>query len=142
MAAYLALIHKEARGGYTVSFPDFPGCAAAGETLDEARAQAAGALALHLDRMIAAGEPSPPPSELEEVMRERRRRDSVAVLVDAPLRPAKIARVNITLPEDVLRALDAYAAREGYTRSGLIAKAVLNEMGETARTSARASARW
>ena len=34
---YIALIHKDARSDYGVSFPDFPGCITAGKTLDEAK---------------------------------------------------------------------------------------------------------
>jgi len=130
MSAYLALIHKEAGSDYGVSFPDFPGCITAGSTLDEARANAAEALAFHIEGMVEDGEALPAPSALEAVMRERHNRDAVAFLVDVPARPAKAARVNITLPDDVLREIDAFAEREGYTRSGLIVKAVLNVLLE------------
>ncbi len=130
MSAYLALIHKEAGSDYGVSFPDFPGCVTAGSTLDEARANAAEALLFHIEGMVEDGEALPAPSALETVMRKRHNRDAVAFLVDVPARPAKTARVNITLPEDVLRDIDAFAEREGYTRSGLIVKAVLNVLVE------------
>jgi len=134
MAAYLALIHKEPRGAYGVSFPDFPGCVAAGATLDGALAEAGRALAAHIELMVEKREPLPPPSTLEEVMRERVSRDAVAVIVEARTRPARIARVNITLPEDVLNDIDAYAEREGYTRSGLIVKAALDLLGDFSLT--------
>ena len=49
MRQYIALIHKQADSDYGVSFPDFPGCIAAGATLDEAREMAEQALAFHLD---------------------------------------------------------------------------------------------
>jgi len=32
---YIALIHKEENSDYGVSFPDFPGCISAGETLEQ-----------------------------------------------------------------------------------------------------------
>ena len=49
MTSYIALIHKEPRSDFGVSFPDFPGCVTAGRTLDEARKMAEEALALHVD---------------------------------------------------------------------------------------------
>jgi len=36
MAIYIALVHKEKDSAYGVSFPDFPGCISAGDTLEEA----------------------------------------------------------------------------------------------------------
>ncbi|KAB2876452.1 MAG: HicB family protein, partial [Bauldia sp.] len=41
MAGYVALVHKNAGTSYGVSFPDLPGCISAGDTLDEALANAA-----------------------------------------------------------------------------------------------------
>lgn len=123
MASYIALIHKERGSDYGVSFPDFPGCVTAGSTLDEARANAAEALALHIEGMIEDGDALPEPSDLAMVMRDRENRDTVAILVDGPAQAGKAVRVNITLPEDVLRDIDEFAEREGYSRSGFIAKA-------------------
>lgn len=34
---YLAIFHPEADGGYSVDFPDLPGCVTEGDTLSEAR---------------------------------------------------------------------------------------------------------
>jgi hypothetical protein len=55
-------------------------------------------------------------------MRDAENRDGVAILVDLPQAP-KIVRVNITLPDDALREIDAYAEAQGYTRSGFLLKA-------------------
>jgi metal-responsive CopG/Arc/MetJ family transcriptional regulator len=38
--------------------------------------------------------------------------------------------VNITMAEDVLRAVDAFAEQHGYTRSGFLAAAARRAMGE------------
>ena len=123
MPTYVALIHKEPTSDYGVSFPDLPGCVTAGETLDDAREMAAEALTLHLAGMQEDGEAIPAPSSLESIMSERQNRDAVAFMVSADLRPARAMRVNITLPEDVLAQIDAYAEQNGFTRSGLIATA-------------------
>ena len=41
MAGYIALVHKDEGTSYGVSFPDVPGCISAGDTLEEAVANAA-----------------------------------------------------------------------------------------------------
>jgi len=130
MRHYIALIHKENDSDYGVSFPDLPGCVTAGSTLDEARAMAVEALALHLEGMSEEKEPVPEPSSLEEVMADAVNRDGVAILVPAPDRPAKAVRVNITLPEEALQAIDKFAEAHGFTRSGFLTAAARKAMAE------------
>ena len=60
----IGLIHKEADTDYGVSFPDFPGVATAGTSLDDAQAMAEEALALHVDGLVEDGEALPEPSTL------------------------------------------------------------------------------
>ncbi len=87
MREYIAVIHKDARSDYGVSFPDLPGCVSAGATLDDARAMAAEALEFHVEGMVEDGEPLPEPSSLEAVMQETINRDAVAILVPPRRRP-------------------------------------------------------
>lgn len=122
MAHYIALIHKDPDSDYGVSFPDFPGCVSAGSDLDAARAMGAEALALHIEGMIEDGEAIPEPSSLEAVMRDPENRDGVAILIPVDAK-AKSVRVNITIPEDALREIDAYAEAQGFTRSGFLVRA-------------------
>lgn len=56
-----------AEGGYSVYFPDLPGCASCGDTLSEAQKNAQDALALHLYGMEKDGDPIPAPSATPEV---------------------------------------------------------------------------
>lgn len=123
MTDYIALIHKDADSAFGVSFPDLPGCISVGETLEEARANAEEALALHVDGMIEDGEPLPAPSALDEVMANPGNRDGVVILVPLKTTPPRTVRVNITLPETTLREIDAFAETHGYTRSGLLTRA-------------------
>ena len=122
MRPYIALIHKEPGSAYGVSFPDLPGCISAGSTLDEARAMALEALALHLDGMAEDGDAAPEPSTLDVIMADAANRDGVAILVDVP-RSAKSVRINVTLPGDLLEQIDRHAASHGLTRSGFISRA-------------------
>jgi predicted RNase H-like HicB family nuclease len=130
MRQYIALIHKDAGSDYGVSFPDLPGCVTAGVDLDDARAMAEEALALHLAGMAEDEEPIPEPSSLEAVMADRENRDAVAILVKAPPATAKAVRVNMTIPEDELEQIDKFAAEQGYTRSGFLLQAAKKAIGE------------
>ena len=133
MADYIALIHKEPDSDYGVSFPDFPGCITAGASIDEARTNAAEALALHIEGMIEDGEAIPEPSTLEAVMAARENRDAVAVLVSSgTAKASRSVRVNITLPEDVLAAIDRYAEAQGFTRSGFLVQAAKSKLTDAA----------
>ncbi|HLY55515.1 MAG TPA: type II toxin-antitoxin system HicB family antitoxin [Stellaceae bacterium] len=132
MADYIALIYKDEDSDYGVSFPDFPGCITAGSTLDEARALAAEALQFHVEGLAEDGTVIPAPSPLDAVMAERENRDAVAFLVPLKTPAARAVRVNVTLAEDTLAAIDRYAEAHGYTRSGFIAAAARRVMAEEA----------
>ncbi len=124
MAAYIAVIHKDKGSDYGVSFPDFPGCVSVGRTIEEARAMAVEALALHIHGMTEDGGQLPEPSSLDEAARDPDFASGVAVLVDAPA-PTRTVRVNITLSADELAAIDAYASRHGMTRSGFLVQSAI-----------------
>lgn len=128
MTQYIALIHKEPASDYGVSFPDFPGCISAGVTLDDARSMATEALALHVEGMIEDGEPLPQPSSLEHIMSNEINREAVAVLIEAPAEADRAIRINVTLPESVLARIDSFASKEGFSRSGFLAKAAIGEI--------------
>lgn len=124
MANFVAFIHKEPDTGYGVSFPDLPGCISVGDTLEEARALAAEALELHLAGMIEDGTTIPAPSSLDDLVAEYEIEKPIAMLLIPADSASKSVRVNISLPEDVLRKVDHYAQSHGYTRSGLLISAV------------------
>ena len=81
MRSYIGLIHKDADSDFGVSFPDFPGVATAGTSLDDARHMAEEALALHIEGMAEDGEAIPEPASLDQVMKDVTNRDGVAILV-------------------------------------------------------------
>ena len=61
MHAYLypAYFRRVESGGYSVDFPDLPGCVSAGDTMEEALSMAREALSLHLYGMSEDGLPFP-----------------------------------------------------------------------------------
>lgn len=128
MPDYIALIHKEPESDYGVSFPDFPGAITAGTTLDDARSMAEESLAFHIQGMIEDGDPIPEPSTLEAVMTDRANRDAVAFLIRVRPPATKTVRVNVTMGEETLAAIDQYAQSHGHTRSGFLVQAALQQI--------------
>ena len=124
MTAYIGLLRKDIDSDFGVEFPDFPGCITAGRTLEEARRMAAEALALHLAGMMADGEAIPDPSVLDDIMADPTNQEAVAVLVDAPAPPMRSVRVNVMLPEDLLRDID----RATSNRSRFLAEAARDKL--------------
>ncbi len=77
---YIALIHKDESSDYGVSFPDFPGCVSAGETLEQAKIMAQEALIGHINILKEMREEIPAPSTLEEIMSCSENRSAIAFL--------------------------------------------------------------
>jgi predicted RNase H-like HicB family nuclease len=121
------VIHKDLDSDYGVTVPDLPGCFSAGETLDEALAQAAEAIELHLEGMLLDKEPLPRPQRIEVHQQNPDYREGIwaIVTVDTTRISGRSRRVNITLPERLLALMDQYAAQLGETRSALIASAAM-----------------
>ena len=129
MANYLAVVHKGSNSDFGVSFPDFPGCVTAGNTLDEAKDMAHDALALHIKGMLEDGETIPVPSKLEDIVDNPEYSDTAAILVvSAPEIKSRSVRVNITLPEDTLREIDMMAKKRGMSRSSFLVNAAKNAL--------------
>ena len=129
MRHYIGLIHKDADSDFGVSFPDFPGVVTAGTDLDDARRMAEEALAFHIEGLAEDGEAIPEPASLERIMADPENRDGVAIMVALKGEVRQAVRVNVTIPDDVLEQIDAYAAANGFTRSGFLVQAAKRVMG-------------
>ena len=128
---YPVVIHKDGASGYGVSVPDLPGCFSAGDTLEEAVESAQEAIACHLEGLLMDGEPLPAMQSLETLQAGEDYQGGLWALVDVDISKlsSKTKRINITLPARVLAIVDEAAAREGETRSGLLARAALSYVG-------------
>ena len=127
MANYIAIVHKDPKSDFGVSFPDFPGCVTAGRNIDEAKDMAQDALTLHIQGMLEDADRLPDPSKLEEIMADSDFADAVAFLViGVPDSRPRTVRVNITLPEMTLKQIDAAAKRRGMSRSSFLVHAAQN----------------
>ena len=127
MANYIAIVHKEAKSDFGVSFPDFPGCISAGKNIDEAKDMAQEALSLHIHGMLEDGYQLPVPSRLEEIMSDPDYANAIAYLVvSVPDAKPRAVRVNVTLPEMTLKQIDAAAKKRGMSRSSFLVHAAQN----------------
>jgi predicted RNase H-like HicB family nuclease len=136
MPNYIAVVHKEPVSDYGVSFPDFPGCITAGKSIDEAKDLAYEALLLHVEGQREDGEPLPAPTNLEDIVADPMNADAVAFLVvSVPDPEGKAKRINITMPEEILRRVDAAAKSRGLSRSSFLTRAAQEVMEQQDRNS-------
>jgi len=114
---YPAVVERAGKG-YSVFFPDLPGCVSAGRTVQDAVLAAEEALAGHLLASAEHGDPVADPSDLDAIERDLEVEEVARVLVRAE-RPGKAVRVNVTLDDGLLAAIDRVAKN----RSGFLADA-------------------
>src|SRR5690242_19369138 len=129
---YVAFVHKDSESAFGVSFPDVLGCISAGDTLDEAVANGAEALAGQIKWMEADGDPVPQPRTMEEIAADPELAEwrEGAVLVAIPLVRdlGSTTRINVSLDLGLLEAIDTEAKMRHQTRSAFIASAVRKEL--------------
>ena len=127
---YSIVIHKEPDSDYGVTVPDIPGCYSAGTSMGEAMEMAQEAIQCHIEGLLIDGDPIPLSSEIEDHQDNPEFRNGVWAVIEVDLSKlsVKSKRVNITVPEHLLRTMDRYAKKHGETRSGLLAQAVTEYM--------------
>ena len=130
----VAIETGDAKHAFGVVVPDLPGCFSAGNTLDDALINSREAILLSLEGLLDDGQPFPAPTPIELLRKKRNYRGWTwaVVDVDASELGDKAARINITLPQRILRAIDAHAKKQGETRSGFLARAALDAMRKPA----------
>ena len=121
-----ALIHREG-GVFGVSLPDFPGVVATGRTAEDAIRKGSEALSFHVAGMVEDGDTMPMLRDFDELHRDPGYLEDAegAALAMVPFDlPAKAVRVNISIDEHLLAAIDRAAEAEGRSRSAFLADAV------------------
>ena len=126
MILYLAKLHAETDGGYSVEIVDLPGCFTEGDNLAEAIRNAEEAILCHLDGMISDGEPIPDPAANGPAAVE-----PGAFLVGIQVDLDKLAisnrtvRLSVTIPQRALVLIDRAAKLAETSRSGFLTQAAL-----------------
>jgi len=108
---------------FGVIVPDLPGCFSAGDTLEEAMANAEEAAAAWIDATLDAGQKIPDPSDIEKIRANHPGWALGVVNVDPATFDDTIMRINVSIPTRVLRRLDAKVKDSGEKdRSSYIAR--------------------
>ena len=128
---YQAILAGVGTDQIDVAFPDFPGCVTVAKTLEEAQNRAEEVLSFHIQSMVGDGDAIPAGGDEEALLEmlkdyedEGHRVVIASVGVEIPAGKAK--RVNVTLPEYVLDAVDRWAQTHKQSRSGLLASATMD----------------
>lgn len=128
----LAIEDGDERHAWGVVVPDLPGCFSAGDTLEEALANAHEAIALHLEGMIEEGAPLPAPRPLSQWKRDPEFAGPQwtwhVAYVDLGTIAGPPERVNIMFPRAALSRIDAAARRAGSSRSAYVVDAALERV--------------
>lgn len=119
---YPAIVERAA-DGFSVFFPDLPGCTSAGPTIQQAVLNAEDALTGHLLVAAQYGDDLADPTQLDLLAHDPEVNEAARVLVRAE-RPGKSVRLNITLDEGLVAAIDRVATN----RSGFLAEAARHEL--------------
>jgi predicted RNase H-like HicB family nuclease len=125
---YVAVIEKESDSAFGVWFPDVEGCFSAGDTLDEAVTNAAGALRQHVEAIESAGRPVPSARSVDVVLCDKDVKAALkagALLFAVPLLAdaGRTVRINVSLDKALVDQIDEAASARGLTRSAFIAQA-------------------
>lgn len=123
---YLARLHRETDGAYSVAVVELPGCFSIGDTLPDAISNVEKAILGHIEVLVADGKPIPRPCE--DAPRNLGRGEMIAA-VDVPLDklsvPNKAVRLNVSIPGYAVGVIDQAASRAGTSRSGFLTRAAL-----------------
>jgi len=107
MAQFVGVIHKDKHSEYGVSFPDFPGCVSAGKTMQQAYDMGREALRGHIETMTEFGDALPEQSlTLDEARHHPFARNALTFFMVDAFFPSRAKRINITMEEDLIRAID------------------------------------
>jgi predicted RNase H-like HicB family nuclease len=125
---YVAVVEKEADSAFGVWFPDVEGCFSAGDTLDEAVANAAAALRQHVEALESAGRQLSSTRTVDAILRDRDVKATLksgALLFAVPLLAdaGRTVRINVSLDKALVDQIDEAASVRGLTRSAFIAQA-------------------
>lgn len=118
---YPVYVHKEPNSAYGLTFPDFEGCFSAADDMQDIARMAQEAVEVHFD-----GEDLilPEPSSPEQWIGDDRFEGGYWLLVDIDTSKVntKSVRINVSMPEALVKRIDAVAKKQHLSRSAFLAK--------------------
>jgi hypothetical protein len=104
--------------------------------MEQALEGAQEAVLTHVEGLLMDKDPIPTPSSVESLLPAWNEEGAVWALVSVDLSALskRAKRVNITVPENLLRKIDAFARKDGDSRSGLLVTAALQYISRNQRT--------
>jgi len=104
----IAIETGDAEHAYGVVFPDLPGCFSAGDTLDEALANAKEAAEFYLEDLADCGRLPPQAGELTAWQKDEEYQGWAWAVVEIDLEPylGKAGKLNVTLPNLITKKID------------------------------------
>jgi len=129
-------LHRAEGGSFSGFVPDIKGCYFAGDTIDEAIADAFNAIDAHLEFQAEKGRDLPEAQDISAHLQNSACEggDWAYVEVDLMKYEGKAVKLNITLPQNLLHRIDSYVElnREYGSRSGFIAALARRELVKSA----------
>ncbi|AOR62931.1 type II toxin-antitoxin system HicB family antitoxin [Pectobacterium wasabiae] len=117
---------------YGVTVPDLPGCFSAGETLDDAIANAKEAITGHIELLVEMGQDIPTVSTVGQLAKgaEYTGYTWAVVDIDVTRLMGGSEKINVTLPKSLIDRIDRCVASnpEFKSRSGFLAQAALERI--------------
>ncbi|ASY75521.1 hypothetical protein BJK05_15330 [Pectobacterium polaris] len=117
---------------YGVTVPDLPGCFSAGDTLDDAIANAKEAITGHIELLIEMGQDIPAVSSVGQLAKNAEYAGYTWAVVDIDVTRLMggSEKINVTLPKSLIDRIDRCVASnpEFKSRSGFLAQAALERI--------------
>ncbi len=121
---YVALIYKTKKAGkYGVTFPDFPGCVSAGNTINDAVRNGRNGLIFHMEGMLEDKEKLPKPTSLEKIILSPESKSAIFCFINIIPPTGRLKRINISIDTGLLAEIDHAAKLCGKNRSEFLAEA-------------------
>lgn len=129
---YPVYLHQAESGTYSGFVPDIEGCYFAGDTIDDAIADAHAAIDMYLEYQCEKGLDVPIAKTINDHKDDEDCRDGLWGFVDIDISrfEGKAVKLNITLPQNLLSKIDSYVMRNGEysSRSGFLAELARREL--------------
>lgn len=126
---YPLYVHQDEGSAHGGSFPDFPGCFTAADELADLPRMGQEAVEVFFE-----GEDVeiPPPSDIARWKDHTDYQGGFWLLVEIDLAQvnAKPLRLNVSLPAHLVQRIDRYAEAHHMTRSGFLARAAVESLGQ------------